>query len=444
MIFELSRRKTRVFDALSLFNFFFVLFQVVGGLSFTIASMLNVEKFGIWGVSSGAPSVMVPVAVCAGYALLLFGYFNPITARVGTGLVVIDRRRSDLFLLLFIVACLALAGVSFLIYTMSYGGPFDAIAKGDAIRSGRVEKTSVSFVKRFFPAVFVPLYFSVYHVFIKRSNDSERFLWWAILGLSIALFMPIALLEAGRAGLVMPFLYMFLIFAAYKNELYLKYALIVGSLGFVVLFFGNPFFSAMADLTKGWDYFVEGVGIRFAKLFHGEQHWWEHILEFTSNFHANTLSLSVALENTGFNKGPWLLWKDFVWGLMSLMPERLLGGSVRGYLNISTINNYYIFGGQEANTSIPPGWIAASFYTAWWFGLFVNGIALGIVGRVINNLAERNWTNFWMVPVYFVIVGMIWQGAFNGLSWAKFFGDNLIMLSVLFFFSVYFFKVKRG
>lgn len=438
IVFELTRQRDIPFDGLSYNNLFFLMFFPISGISIEFSSLFQygIEERNAFVFTQG---IETPISVILGFLCLTAGFYNPLIQNSGKGIRFIPRQPKPKLLVALGLAMVAFAGVSFLLYSIPFGGPFATMMKGELIRTGREEKHAYAFLFRFavLISIFIPFFTAL--LLSKRQSGLHYGILALCFLLTVAVFLPIAITYSGRAFLVMPFVISYIMVVVYTKRFYLPLLILSVAAMFVVLTFTNPLFSAIPELANGIDAFISALGDRFAASNNDQEtvalsnfaKFMLQIEAFLAKFKYNIFSTQIAHEVTGLNPSGWVLWRDIPGALFALIPERLTGFYPPfAQYNISLINTVNIFPGvpyEQLPTSIPPGWIGSSIYTAWWFGVVINGFMLGAIGRIFHNIAMANWNNGFLIPYFYVIVMTKWSMGFQGLHWFKFISGNIML-----------------
>ncbi|MFZ5807379.1 MAG: hypothetical protein ACOY3I_09270 [Verrucomicrobiota bacterium] len=373
-------------------------------------------------------SMEAAIAICLAYGLILLGYFSFVPRKIEDRFHPIREGEGGVFIVVMMV-CLAIACGVVYVYANQYGGIFEAIALANYIRAGVVEPGIFSFVKHFLDIGALGLYLIVAYLLFQK-NFSFKTLWLVgILLLFVAFVVLAALLKASRASCITVGLIIFVIYSVHRRAKAVKFLFFLIPLGVAVLLFGDWVFGRLHDLTVSWNYFIAGLkqGYSFSE---------SPLLALLINFQYAYVSLEVYLTEVASSLHEWRWMVDWVYGFLSLIPERIFPLNVPPTvvaLNTKNVASFF-------PAAIPPGILASSFYSMDWLGLILCSLFYGWLGGVLHRIFVPHVLYAYWTSVVYVLIGVIWAWFVNYGDPGYFFQFNFLKFIFLGFWLVYGFR----
>jgi len=391
LFIEVAREKLSKIDFLTLFNIYFVLMYPLPG--FMLAADFNnaISELGL-GISIYTNNLQTTLAIFVGYFVVLIGFYAKSAQKWAESIIIKERPNSTLIVFTYAGSLLLFACLSIFIYGLQYGGVLNALANTSLIRSQAVEGGSLVFFVRFTLFAILASYLLGSLAFMK----DRKIALYSIFIFSVVAALIAITLTGGRAYFINYFLVFFIAYVVKSRKVPWAFIAIFGSLAVLFLFYGKVMFFSLTALPDGYDAVVK----RFLDSIQQGSDYDFNFNSVMQNFQFPVYSLDVA-----FSKDYQLRWfVDFVYGLASLIPERLLGTA--SLKTIMEYNSEFIVGKNDV--AIPTGFLAFGIYSLWWPGLVIVCFAYGWVGRYLQAVLYRHRNIFWM-PFLYGAVAQMWM-----------------------------------
>lgn len=380
-IFEIFRKKDRIIDTLSFFNFYFFIFYVIVPLILLFYKIKGVYFKNV----EFSENPFLGILILVFYMILVLTYVK----------LKLDKKifsiKSNNFLLkkeniagnLIIVLLLIIMTFLIFIYCNGYGGIREALEKSSFIRMGLIKPHKFSFLKRFFSVNIIIS--GVCYLKIKIENKGYIKFFYSLVLAICSLF-----LLGGRANFIYLFMMFFVIdINTVKNKrIYIKY-FILGIILFYFVEYGKRIINSIQILLQGnYIEYINAVIDYKEKINKGQGY-----NTFIDQFSHPVLSLFPALFFS--NNNSFLI--DSMSALISLIP-----GITELTPSISVTNTFYFLGVKES--IVPPGIIGFSIYYFGIFGIVIVPLVYGIVFKYINKVfKEIILKNKYIYPFYILL-----------------------------------------
>lgn len=405
---------------LNLFSYFVLWYGVIYGL-IPIFYFVGGKDYMLpmyWPLIGDMNFLLESFIVLVGYVSLFVGAksYNKKGFKIVSNLGNKGDKLFNFSFFLFIIGILA-----YYYYIQLYGGLSYVLNNVSQIRSGTDEnKNYLGAIIRMFSSFIVYSFIIVIFLFYKNYFKKSKIKFLFFIAVTSSLVLT-ALLDGGRANMIVKFIYIFLAIYFLRGKIKKRYILLVASIAMFIVFFGKTFIFSMFSTERVITFSeVNEVqnSIGYSNLV---------VYEFNHQF----LSLSNYIQNE--HESRYL--KDYI--IWALKPLKLIDGN-SFYDSISYYNTYLISG--YWGSDIPPGFLALAFING---GILVVIIQNLIIGRFIRFLDVSFYSsNFKENGVLF----FIYMYLFNYLWFALQNGDiALIIQSGLVFivFFTYLFFTKK-
>jgi oligosaccharide repeat unit polymerase len=372
ILFELKKiRKRGTFDYLSYINIMYFIVFVLAPINLLINKQSVRHFLQTYDFSTVILSVVI---IYFAYLLILIGYRIETKGKERKDVFSIDGFNQDAVNRVLKNLCVVffVIGIgSFLLYAKIYGGIIELYEKSDFIRSGYVENNGFVFLKNFHPYVLLSSWILFSFLLLKKAN---KLILWILSILLLIIAMAILFSNAGRLELVYAVLPVFLSPYVIKKRL----PPVSLSLVFIML---SIFWFVVGDMI----FSLISYGVSIQPLEHKDISF--YFYSFLSEFTHPYESLIIALSKVPIEMS-MRFFGDFLYGLISLIPERLLGISVPD--TIASYNTYFLEGKFES--TVPPGLLALLFYSFMIPGIMIGSLLFGIfAGKTEKFLAKLEY-----------------------------------------------------
>jgi MFS family permease len=312
------------------------------------------------------------------------------------------------------IAALVFSLVTFGLYTLQFGGPFNLMANVYAIRSGDVkpENPAYMFLSKLFNCVMVaPATIFPY----RRTNR-------ALTVFAVGAALMITLSSGSRGGVLL--LALLLILGESMSKTFARGVSIrrvaVGAVAVILAtIILRPVLESLqlvysCGISCAVDDFIKQSGEASNELSGNLE---DPIAGFVADLSHYSISLEMALITVESGEHQPNMFMEIPYAALSVLPTILLG--IKTPRTITSYNTFYLTGGNDFN--VPAGVVAAGYYTAGFLGIVVFGWLAGRFGRRIDS-GFRRWTaDFPSAGYYYVLVLFIFFGFAVGGGFASVF-----------------------
>lgn len=391
---EIGRKKSDKFDFLTLFNIYFsVLYPLPAFLlayDFDQAASSLAENISLY-----TNSIQTALAIFVGYFVVVIGFYSPSAIKFGKN-IIIEARKNDRLILGYAFFLLLFSCLSIHIYGLQYGGFLNALANTTLIRVQAIEGGNLVFFSRLTLFSIFASYLFCSFTFIKRNKKGR--IWLSIIFLFSVVVTVIALTMTGGRSPLINYVIGFCLVYFLKNQKISWLTLsVIGCFLVLFLFYGKALFFSLTAVPNGLGAVIERFSDSLNESASGEFSFYN----FMHNFQYPVFSLDVA-----FTQRYQLRWFiDFIYGLASLIPDRLLGTAPAE--SIIYYNSRYIIGNNDF--SIPTGFLALGIYSLWWPGLIIICFTYGWIGRCLQTALNKHIHDIFWLPFIYVVIAQIWM-----------------------------------
>lgn len=393
LLIEIFRSKENMMDFLSIFNMYFILWYVFPAflIAFDPKNAISDSWINIIGYTN---NIQTALAIFIGYFFVLISFYSKSAKNYGKRIVV--NTRNNLIIFGYAIFLLLFSAISIHIYGTAFGGVVNAITQALAARSGVVQAGTLGFFIRFLGAASFSSYLLGAFVF---TQDIKRGKFFRILlfASSIVIAVVAFLVRAGRFNVLYFFLGFYQIYLLKKRKIPWLFSVILVVLMVLFLFYGKNLFSALGAIPDGVDAVVDQFNKSAEASTDGEGF---SLYRFMDNFFYTVFSL-----DTAFNADYEIRWfVDFIYGFLSLIPDRLLG--MESPESILADNTRYIIGSFDY--AIPTGFLAFGIYSLWWPGLIIVCLSYGWLGGYLQSVMEKHIQDVFWMPYFYTAVAQMW------------------------------------
>jgi len=390
-VFEVLRPRHGKLDYLALFNLlFWVAYALPAALAAASPELVSAEYGGL----PRHPAFLVVILeIALAYAAVCVGYYFCGAGRIASQWRVVPRTRSSHVV---VVVLLLVGGAAVFIYVHQYGGLVLAIAQSALIRANAVEGGKGVFVKPFIPNVNYAFLMSwALLLWFPRRRPYSALLFVVGLTATILSF----LLMSGRGAVISLGIMSYWLLVMRTNRWHFKIVLVGAVMGAMVIIFGDTLFASASQLGSDGPSVVETFNER--RVAKGiDDTLTVYMREFS--FYVASLAGANRWLNDPESSLRWFV--DVPLGLMSYLPERLLGFQVPP--TIAFYNTDQLIGVFES--LIPPGFIALGVYSLGWGGCLVVGWLFGWCGRFLETFFGHGARRDPRAATMFVAWGVAW------------------------------------
>lgn len=385
IILEVFRHRIRILDAIFFANVNYFMFFVITPLSLIIFPEWQ-SKVGLFRYENVDLDRLDLSIICLiSYLGLWFGWFlGSINKPKPYNFFLSKKSERKLVTFGFISGI-----IGYLFYVISFGGIYNSIIYGSAIRYGRLDAAYIGVgagevFRHFIFSLNLVLLYNISKILFKEkiSGVSRAQLW--ISGLLYLLYLLSASSRGAFVGLILSIftIWTYKMYGKiYLSKIISQYWRLVFILPLIILFilYGKQFFWSLPSLlSSGLTPFLNDfLTIQEIRLGDDTNIFRDSILKEASH---GLVSLSVSLETSQY------LWFRDYWLLpLHIVPANLIGISVDLPATVSTINTYLIQGIEVSSS--PPGILAMFVYNAGILGLIFM-VLYGYLGRIIQRRFE--------------------------------------------------------
>lgn len=421
---ETFRRRVVFFDAMFFASAFFFWLYCLIPILLIINPEWRSETRYLGSIDLDLDTGHIAIICLIAYLMLKLGWAVGSQIRVNQFLTSISKRDQLVIILLGFVIGL----VSLFLYFKSYGGFFNALVLGSAVRYGRIDldfgQTGVfkHFIGIF--AIIALVFWAKYLQGIKLSHF-ERFIFIA----SVAFTLFSLLVASGRASLLI-FIFSFFIISTYyftfrryplshilrKRIFY--FGVISAPLGLIFISFGKQLFWALPALfiENDLDLFISEFK-HLNELRIGSEINLLRDVVFKEGSHA-LVSIQASLDsNIGF-----LFFRDFFLMPIHLIPNALIGTDIFAPKTVTVINTLYVHDQEIA--SYLPGLIAMLIYNSGVFGvpfgMFIYGLIGSFMQKKFSLTPISGFRNVMLFYFSFIYGGFLMNGDIKILIYGNF------------------------
>ncbi len=389
---EIKRKRYFIIDHLTLFNAFFFLVYVFAPLALmflgpdVIAHDLVLGKYYMW------KNPYTSSIILGAYLFFLAGYYWHAPRKAASKIDIDFRLKNDLimqfmpFIYLFLVAIV-------LIYLQGEGGLLRAINNAELYRGG-VIFAKYGFLTRLFPLNQIILYYFFYKLFLEKNVQFRHANIFYFL-ISFSLFVVMVALANSRGFLIMTLLGMYIMTAIYYRHYFIKFLLLAGIFGLLVIKYGDPFFHAIPDLLHyDFDTFVDSFSDRVNQINAAKG-------SIVSNFAHPLLSLEVSLQLSG-SVIDFRYFVDFLHAFIAILPNSIFGIEDPQFIMI--VNTELLYG--EKSSIVLPGILALFAYSMNVVGIFIGLFLYGVYGGILSELFRSIYAKYHASLVFIYLISI--------------------------------------
>lgn len=433
-IFEFARRRVYFFDAIFYANAVYFIFYALLPITLIILPEWEVQVFRSYAVD--VKRIDLAIICFLGYTLILLGWL--LGDRLYARPFSFGFSQQDIKNL--VIIGLAVGIVAYFAYVSSFGGIWDSIIYGSAVRYGSVDIESVFVGRtgvfgRFVPALNIVFLYCLARLFAGEPLKGGYRAIFLSSGLFLLLYM---LSTSSRGAFVVLFLATIIIASLqYKDRDIKTVQILRANMRFVwffpiiiiIILYGKQFFWAFPTLlTDGVNSFItEFLMLHDIRLGGGTNFFRDSVVKEA----AHGLSSLSAVVDHFMGKNSYLWFRDYWLLPQHMIPTKLLGIEKAVPPTVSAINTEIMHGGLISST--PPAILAMMMYNAGYPGILLM-FFYGVFGRLIQNkffqmetTPERNLMLFFFISIY---GGFIGNGDIKVLAYSAF----PLVLLILFFF----------
>ena len=358
ILFEVKKiKKKGTFDYLTYINVMYLIVFVLAPINL----LINNESVRHYLQSYNLKTVILSVLIIyIAYILIIIGYRIGMKKEESYSAIVVNRNLVNNVLKTFCILFFAIGVTSFLFYSKIYGGILELYKKSDFIRSGYVQNNGFIFLEHLEPYILL----SSWILFSFLITKKRKIIIMILSLLSLIISMTVLFSDAGRLELVYSFLPVFLSPYIIKKRLPpISLTTLFSMLAIFWFVNGDKIFSWIS-----YDIHIQILDHKNISFY-----FYSFLSEFTHPYDSLLIALDKVPSEMDFR-----FFKDFFYGLMSLVPEKLLGVSIPD--TIASYNTYFLLGKFES--TVPPGFLALLFYSFSIPGVLFGSIFFGtIIGK---------------------------------------------------------------
>ena len=389
---EVKRKRYFLIDHLTLFNAFFFLvyaFTPIALLIYgddVISKDLELGKYYLW------KNPYTSTIVLVSYLFFLAGYYWRAPRYAASKIEITFRVPQSLIMQLMPIVYLFLVAIV-LIYVQGEGGLLQTINNAELYRSG-VIFAKYGYLTRLFPLNQILLFYFFYKLFLEQNRDYYN-LYRLYFSISLIIFFTMVALANSRGFLIMSLLGMYIMTAMYYKSYFIKFLLLAGSFGFLVIKYGDPLFHAIPDLIH---YDVETFLANFMDRIEQLNAQKSSII---ANFSHPLLSLEVSLSLAG-ESVEFRYFVDFLQAFIAILPNALTGIEDPKFVMI--LNTKLLYG--EEVSIVLPGILALFAYSLNVVGVFIGLFIYGIIGGVLSEFFRNLYSKYRGSLVFIYLLSM--------------------------------------
>jgi hypothetical protein len=408
---EIQRPHKLSFDFFSVFSFFYLLYQPLPALIILVFPDFFLTRFA--SALTLQPTINGWTVAFQWLFYLTFAASYFLSGNLPR--VAVQRRKPELDAVAMVVmAVLAFNGLAFLVWSMDYGGPIDALAVANDLRQGAMERqVRFAFFKRFYDTTPLVAVFFVYILLHRHQLRSATRTAVYIFGPFTVLILFFAFLgHAGRASVIL-FLILCIAVVIWKPGPYLtkrfsgKRAVQISfGIAACILFllYGNAIFRSLPALADGGSSYVTEVQMRHDRMSYalGQS---GVFLGFSGYFMHHCYSIDAAMQGTNGGSAAHISYgREIPNAFVDLVPTRFTGRMP----SVSTeARNTYVLRPARIMTgaaggSVPPGSIASSIYMFGLFGPFLVPLVLGAITKKVERFGLRRFNGTGVLALFYV------------------------------------------
>ncbi|MCL1467423.1 O-antigen polymerase [Argonema galeatum] len=397
LFLEIFRKKETLFDFLSWFNVIFCLSYPFP--AFLLEANFNHKTIELMYDSRTiyTSDLQTTVAIFMGYLCVIVGFYAKSATKYAKYFSI--QQNKDWKIILYAIGLLLFACLSIQIYGSQYGGVLVALTQTNLIRAGVVESGPLVFFKQFIFTSFFASYLLASILFI-RKYKTLRIILLVIFAFSVVVAFVAATLSSGRIPLINYFLGFYLVSVVYSGKLSLGITIpaIVGV--FLFILYGKVLFFSLTAIPRGLDAVID----TFTQAIQNDTSSGGGLYSFMSNFVYPVHSLDSAFKEVYEPR----FFVDWIYGLLSLIPSRVLNGVLGIDLPPSAAdwNSEFVLGVRT--TTVPPGVLAFGIYSMSWLGLILFCFVYGWVGRYLQSILIRYIKDIYWMPFLYVLTLQVW------------------------------------
>ncbi len=398
---EIARKKSYRFDFLTLFHFYFA-------LMYALSAFLLAFDYNAAGNSqlSYSNSIQTVLAIFVGYFLVVIGFYAKSAQKLANN-IIIKARINNLSVFVYAVFLLLFSCLAIYVYSSQYGGVLQTIASTTARRSQAIEAEGsggLVFFGRLTLFSVLSSYLLGSFIFIKKQQQVKSFIYititYSMFIFSVTVAIIAITITGGRSYLLNYLLGFYLIYLIKSKRVSWLLIGIIACFGSLFLFYGKPFFFSLTALPDGYEAVIE----KFYETIDADSDE-VGFYNFMKNFTFPVYSLDAA-----FGKDYPIRWfADFIYGFLTLIPDRLLGTEPPE--TIVNYNSRLILGHNDFQ--IPVGFLAFGIYSLWWPGLIIVCWAYGWIGRYLQTILEKRLHDIYWLPCLYVVTAQMWMDSLS-------------------------------
>lgn len=397
LFMEFYRKKETLFDFLSWFNVIFC-------LSYPFPAFLLEANFDQKAIemiydsrTSYTSDLQTTVAIFLGYLSVIVGFYAKSATKYGKFFYV--QQNNDWKVILYAMGLLLFSCLSIQIYGSQYGGVLLALTQTNLIRAGVVETGPLVFFKQFIFTSFFASYLLASVLFV-RKYKTARIILLVIFAFSVVVAFVAATLSSGRIPLINYFLGFYLVSVVYSGKLSLGITIPAMICIFLFILYGKALFFSLTAIPRG----LEAVIETFMQAIESNSSSGGGLYAFMSNFVYPVHSLDSAFKQVYEPR----FFVDWIYGILSLIPSRVLNGVMGIDLppSASDWNSEFVL--EVRTTTVPPGLLAFGIYSMSWLGLIILCFVYGWVGRYLQSILLRYIRDIYWMPFLYVLTLQVW------------------------------------
>lgn len=392
---ELRKSKINKIDYLTYFNFFFILAYLLPAILLSLNFSTYATKYALIN-NTNVDNCLFSVSVVIGYCSYVAGYFLKLPRYFGSK-ILIQKNVKHNYDIIFAFILTVISIIAFIIYVFQFGGLQNAISLASLIRSGVIEGGSLEFSKHFIQVSLYSFCICVYYLIFHKPKN-KLFLASICIFISAIVFGLYILIYAGRGVFITMFIIIYSLYVIEYNKLNVVKFILIILVGIYVIMYGDLFFQSLSSLKNGdiistYQYF----------LLNAKESTFNILKTLGSQQYA-LVSLDIIIDRIGSTEHSYRFFLDWIYGLFTLIPTRLVNFPFDVPESISHYNTLEVIGKFER--TVPPGLFAYALWSLDWVGLIMYPFLIGCFSRFLNTVFYLNKDNMNCGNLIYVFIGI--------------------------------------
>ncbi len=428
---EIKRSRYFLIDHLTLFHGFFFLVYVLAPLALLFYGDEVISKDLLLGKYYLYKNPYTSLIIFVSYLFFLAGYYFKAPRNIADKIKIEFGISQHLIMQFMPLVYIFLVGI-IVIYVQGEGGLMRTINNAELYRGG-VIFAKYGYLTRLFPLNQILLFYFFYKLFLEKKPLFRK-QYIVYFSISLIIFFLMVALANSRGFLIMTLLGMYILTAMYHRRYFIKFLLLAGTFGFLVIKYGDPLFHAIPEFIHyDFETFLVAFSDRVAQL--------EALKgNVMTNFSHPILSLEVSLSVSG-DSVPFRYFVDFLHAFIAILPNALTGVKDPTYIMI--LNTKLLYG--EEISIVLPGILALFSYSLNVVGVFIGMFIYGLFGGFLSTIFKNIYLKYQGSLVFIYLLSMtygyfVFRGSPRNALMSLF--VLLVVIFTLLMFSQIFYKKR--